>query len=121
MTRRSTHTPRVAWVAQTSTTTENLADIVALSDLVAYAGGSNGKVLRTIDGGTTWQSQVVCAGMGNALGLTAFGPVGSEKVWISDDSSNTRIGTRSGAPTSYVAMANSYPSRQQADMYSASG
>jgi photosystem II stability/assembly factor-like uncharacterized protein len=41
-------------VPQKSGTTENLRGISAVSDTVAWASGTHGTYLRTIDGGSTW-------------------------------------------------------------------
>jgi photosystem II stability/assembly factor-like uncharacterized protein len=43
------------WQPQTSGTDVQLRGISAVSDKVAWASGAKGTVLRTIDGGTTWQ------------------------------------------------------------------
>lgn len=43
------------WTAQTSPTTETLRNVKAVDDNVVWACGYNGVVLRTIDGGTTWE------------------------------------------------------------------
>ena len=44
------------WEPQKSGTTANLRGLHAVSDSVAWAGGSEGTVLRTEDGGVRWQS-----------------------------------------------------------------
>lgn len=43
------------WVAQTSGTTVRLRQIKAVNDNVVWACGASGVVLRTINGGTTWE------------------------------------------------------------------
>ncbi len=43
------------WQAQTSNTTASLRGLSAVSDQVAWASGSGGTVIRTIDGGVTWE------------------------------------------------------------------
>lgn len=43
------------WVAQTSGTTQRIRGLRAVDDNVVWASGNGGVVLRTIDGGTTWQ------------------------------------------------------------------
>ncbi|HET7584524.1 MAG TPA: YCF48-related protein [Gemmatimonadaceae bacterium] len=48
-----------AWVEQHSGTTASLRGISAVSDQVAWASGSRGTVLRTVDGGRTWERRVV--------------------------------------------------------------
>src|SRR5215204_653940 len=47
------------WTDQPSGVTARLRGISAVSDRVAWASGSGGTVLRTADGGATWQSMVV--------------------------------------------------------------
>lgn len=44
-----------SWNPQTSNTTASLRGLSAVSDQVAWASGSGGTVIRTIDGGTTWE------------------------------------------------------------------
>lgn len=48
---------RDCWLPQTSGVTSSLRGICAVSEQVCWASGSDGTVLRTIDGGVTW-SQV---------------------------------------------------------------
>jgi photosystem II stability/assembly factor-like uncharacterized protein len=45
-----------AWTDQPSGVTARLRGISAVSDRVAWASGSSGTVLRTADGGATWQT-----------------------------------------------------------------
>ena len=44
------------WTPQTSGVTARLRGVSAASDRVAWASGANGTILRTADGGTTWQT-----------------------------------------------------------------
>jgi len=46
-------TPR--WTIQTSGVTARLRGVSAVSERVAWASGSGSTVLRTVDGGQTWQ------------------------------------------------------------------
>jgi photosystem II stability/assembly factor-like uncharacterized protein len=48
-----------SWVIQTSPTTERLRGVSAASASVAWASGSKGTVLRTVDGGATWSRVAV--------------------------------------------------------------
>jgi photosystem II stability/assembly factor-like uncharacterized protein len=50
-----------AWLDQTSGVTARLRGISAVSDRVAWASGSGGTVVRTSDGGKTWQTLAVPA------------------------------------------------------------
>ena len=47
--------PQPAWEPQASGTTERLRGVCAVSGAVAWASGNNGTVIRTADGGKTWQ------------------------------------------------------------------
>jgi photosystem II stability/assembly factor-like uncharacterized protein len=46
---------RAQWEPQSSNTTASLRGLSAVSDRVAWASGARGTVLRTTDGGATWQ------------------------------------------------------------------
>ena len=46
---------QLAWQPQTSGTTERLRGVSAVNGEVAWASGNNGTVIRTTDGGRTWQ------------------------------------------------------------------
>jgi photosystem II stability/assembly factor-like uncharacterized protein len=48
-----------AWTAQSSGVTARLRGVSAVSDRVAWASGSGGTVVRTTDGGATWQTLTV--------------------------------------------------------------
>ena len=47
------------WVPQPSGTTARLRGLSVVDERVAWAGGAGGTVLRTVDGGRTWQRRVV--------------------------------------------------------------
>src|SRR5947207_7526312 len=51
--------PRVEWRPQSSGTTARLRGISAASTSIAWASGANGTILRTIDGGATWQPRPI--------------------------------------------------------------
>jgi photosystem II stability/assembly factor-like uncharacterized protein len=51
--------PAPHWVAQSSGVTARLRGVSAISDRVAWASGAGGTVLRTADGGGTWQKLAV--------------------------------------------------------------
>jgi photosystem II stability/assembly factor-like uncharacterized protein len=51
--------PAFDWQQQTSGVTARLRGVSAYSDRVAWASGANGTVLRTIDGGKSWQKLTV--------------------------------------------------------------
>jgi len=50
---------RARWTPQPSGGTASLRGVSAVSDSIAWASGSGSTVLRTIDGGKTWQPQTV--------------------------------------------------------------
>ena len=52
-------TPPVDWQPQASGVTVRLRGLSAVSDRVAWASGAEGTVLRTVDGGQTWQPRPV--------------------------------------------------------------
>lgn len=54
-----TATPAPRWTAQSSGVTARLRGVSAVSDRVAWASGAGGTVLRTADGGATWQALAV--------------------------------------------------------------
>jgi photosystem II stability/assembly factor-like uncharacterized protein len=51
--------PTLQWTVQQSGVTARLRGVSAVSDRVAWASGSGGTVLRTADGGATWQKLTV--------------------------------------------------------------
>lgn len=50
---------RAQWVPQVSGTTADLRGVSAVDARVAWASGSRGTVLRTVDGGATWRADTV--------------------------------------------------------------
>jgi hypothetical protein len=51
--------PAIEWQTQTSGVTVRLRGVSAVSSQVAWASGANGTVLRTTDGGRSWQLRPV--------------------------------------------------------------
>jgi photosystem II stability/assembly factor-like uncharacterized protein len=51
--------PRLEWELQSSGVTARLRGLSAVSSQVAWASGANGTVLRTVDGGVTWQPRPI--------------------------------------------------------------
>jgi photosystem II stability/assembly factor-like uncharacterized protein len=64
------------WSLQQSHTTSDLRSVDALSETTAWASGDSGTVLRTTDGGATWQS---CAVPKGAEKLDLVGVQGSDE------------------------------------------
>jgi photosystem II stability/assembly factor-like uncharacterized protein len=51
--------PSIHWTPLTSGVTARLRGVSAVSDRVAWASGANGTIVRTADGGATWQTLAV--------------------------------------------------------------
>src|SRR3954469_24562716 len=51
------------WAMQTSGVNVRLRGVSAVSESVAWASGAGSTVLRTVDGGTTWQKLTVTSDM----------------------------------------------------------
>ena len=51
--------PAMKWEVQATSVTARLRGVSAVSQRVAWASGANGTVLRTVDGGQTWQKLTV--------------------------------------------------------------
>lgn len=88
------------WVAQTSGTTQRIRGLRAVDDNVVWASGNGGVVLRTIDGGNTWQlitspnSGAINYGIDAVDSLTAWvtGTVGGSadvSIWKTTDGGAT--------------------------------
>jgi photosystem II stability/assembly factor-like uncharacterized protein len=67
--------PALSWIVQTSGTNSGLRSISVVDDRTAWASGSAGTVLRTVDGGSTWAPlPVPGAGTTDFRDIEAFGP-----------------------------------------------
>jgi photosystem II stability/assembly factor-like uncharacterized protein len=51
--------PSFHWTSQTSGVTARLRGVSAVNERVAWASGADGTILRTADGGRTWQRQTI--------------------------------------------------------------
>ena len=51
--------PSFHWTSQTTPTTASLRGLSIVNDQVAWASGSEGTCLRTIDGGATWEKRII--------------------------------------------------------------
>src|SRR5215216_2392628 len=67
------------WTMQTSGVTARLRGVSAVSERVAWAGGTNSTALRTLDGGTTWQKLTVTS---ETLDFRDIDAVGAETAYI---------------------------------------
>jgi photosystem II stability/assembly factor-like uncharacterized protein len=68
------------WVEQPSGTRASLRGVSAVSDRVAWASGSGGTVLRTVDGGATWRRDSV-PGAG-ALDFRDVHAASADEAWV---------------------------------------
>jgi photosystem II stability/assembly factor-like uncharacterized protein len=68
------------WVAQSSGTTAELRGLAVVTDKVAWASGTGGTVVRTIDGGTTWQ--VTHIEGADSLDLRDINAVDERIAWV---------------------------------------
>ncbi len=67
--------PRLSWIVQASGTKASLRGLSVVDDRTAWASGSNGTVLRTVDGGSTWTAlPVPGAAATDFRDVEAFGP-----------------------------------------------
>ena len=89
-----------AWILQTSPTTERLRGVSAASDMVAWASGNKGTVVRTVDGGATWNRVAVPdadaldfrdieAFGGDTAYVLAIGPGDKSRIYKTDDGGKT--------------------------------
>lgn len=67
--------PLLAWTVQASGSDASLRGISAVDDRVAWASGSKGTVLRTVDGGSTWTAVPIAGEEASDFrDIEAFGP-----------------------------------------------
>ena len=67
--------PSLAWTVQASGSDASLRGISAVDDRVAWASGSKGTVLRTVDGGSTWTAVPIAGEEASDFrDVEAFGP-----------------------------------------------
>jgi len=70
--------PRIA--VQTTGATTTLFSVSAVNDKVVWASGGNGTVIRTRDGGTTWEKKPVVGG--EKLGFRDVHALSADSAWI---------------------------------------
>jgi photosystem II stability/assembly factor-like uncharacterized protein len=67
--------PTFSWVVQESGTDASLRGVSVVDDRTAWTSGSNGTVLRTVDGGSTWTAMTVPGEeAADFRDIEAFGP-----------------------------------------------
>ncbi|MCX6135817.1 MAG: T9SS type A sorting domain-containing protein [Ignavibacteriales bacterium] len=67
------------WTLQTSNTTQRIRSLRPVSAQVVWACGNAGTVVRTVDGGTTWQLKTITDATFNLYGIEA---IDSSTAWV---------------------------------------
>ena len=96
----------VNWSPQAGASPEDLIDVDAVSDQVAFAVGDNGTIIRTLNGGTNWTTIAACPMMVGRQ-LQRVQAVSASVVWASGNggvcrSTNANGGTPTFADASWV-------------------
>jgi photosystem II stability/assembly factor-like uncharacterized protein len=89
-----------SWELRPTGTTAGLRGVAAVSERVAWVSGSGGTVLRTLDGGATWQNVAPPDAAGQAFRdieaftadhvvLLAIGPGDASRVYVTEDGGAT--------------------------------
>jgi photosystem II stability/assembly factor-like uncharacterized protein len=100
--------PAFSWVVQTSGTNVSLRGVSVVDDRTAWASGSEGTVLRTIDGGSTWaRLPVPGAGTADFRDIEAFSP--DEAVVMGIDRPAKIFRTTDGGKTWTLTYADDSP------------
>lgn len=73
-------TAEAQWTAQASGTTASLRGVSAVSARVAWASGTGGTVLRTVDGGATWRADTVPGAA--ALDFRDVEALDADRAWV---------------------------------------
>ncbi len=96
----SSQAPPVTWEPQTSGVTVRLRGVSAVSSTVAWASGAGGTVLRTTDGGATWERRPVPGadsldfrdvdGLGDSTAvILSIGPGEASRIYRTEDGGAT--------------------------------
>jgi len=93
-----------SWVVQASNTTDSLCCVKAVDNHVAWAAGVNGRVLRTMDTGTTWTS--VGGGAIGADTVFAIEALDANTAFVAGSSGRILRTTNGGGSWSSVATAS---------------
>ena len=67
------------WTVQTGGVTQRLRGVSAVSEQVAWASGAGSTVLRTTDGGLTWQKFIVSS---NTLDFRDIDAIDAQTVYV---------------------------------------
>jgi photosystem II stability/assembly factor-like uncharacterized protein len=102
--------PRLDWQTQTSGVTTRLRGISAVSDRVAWASGAGGTVLRTTDGGVTWErKQIPGAEQLDIRDIDAMSPVVAYALSIGPGEASRIYKTNDGGAHWDLQFANTHP------------
>lgn len=102
--------PLFEWRPQQSGVTVRLRGVSAVSGMVAWASGAEGTVLRTIDGGTTWQKRPVPgADTLDFRDVDAFSADIAYVLSIGNGEASRIYKTRDGGATWTLQLANKEP------------
>ncbi len=92
--------PTFSWELRPTGTTSGLRGLAAVSESVAWVSGSGGTVLRTLDGGASWQNVAPPDAAGQAFRdieafgadqvvLLAIGPGDASRIYVTRDGGET--------------------------------
>ena len=99
-----------AWMPQASGVAERLRAVSAVSAKVAWASGNKGTVLRTVDGGTTWERLTIPeAGDLDFRDIEAFGERTAYALSIGSGGASRVYKTGDGGTTWTLQLANPEP------------
>ena len=100
------------WQPQSSGVTARLRGVSAVSEEVAWASGSGGTVVRTVDGGATWQNVSIPAAVEAGLDLRdidAFDPATAYALSIGSGDESRIFKTSDGGATWETQFVNPEP------------
>jgi len=102
--------PRLEWQTQASGVTVRLRGISAVSDRVAWASGAGGTVLRTVDGGATWERKPIPdAEQLDIRDIDAMSPMVAYALSIGPGEASRIYKTRDGGTHWDLQFANTHP------------
>jgi photosystem II stability/assembly factor-like uncharacterized protein len=103
-------TPRLEWQTQASGVTVRLRGLSAVSDRVAWASGAGGTVLRTTDGGATWERRPIAGGEQlDFRDIDAMSPTAAYALSIGPGESSRIYKTSDGGAHWDLQFANTHP------------
>ncbi len=103
-------TPRLEWQPQQSGVTARLRGVSAVSDRTAWASGASGTILRTMDGGVTWQRRSIAGSEGlDFRDIDAITPVVAYALSIGPGEASRIYKTTDGGERWELQFANADP------------